>query len=250
LSFRHKGAGKTVLELNWEAGAIPVSPVTQTQNTPVVASDFRPARGFDKIVAPATQVQLSDGLWFPVFATHEEALAFCRYVGGFARRVAPGAVTRSRPFWSDKRNGFLAKLSIQFPGWGEEEGLVLCRSNEVAGLALEQNSSWVLLPVKPYSHTMRTEPGTLYVLFSDGTAFCRSQSDGARAPADALYFARSYSEACNVFDKGGALKVTKVPTSGFIPLYISGAVRVVGDSVHLNPRSFRRETPVASVIAA
>lgn len=251
LSFRHKGyAGKTVLELHWEAGAMPVSPIAQTNKTPAVASDFRPARGFDKIVALATQVQLSDGLWFPVFATHEEALAFCRYVGGYARRVAPGAVTRSLPVWSDKRIGFLARLSIQFPGWGEETGLVLCRSNEVAGLALEQNSSWVLLPVKPYSHTMRTESGTLYVLFSDGTAFCRSQSDGARAPADALYFARSYSEACNVFDNGGALKVTKVPTSGLIPLYISGAVRVVGGSVHLDPRSFRRGTPVASVIAA
>ena len=230
------------------AAAVRDNPRFEVQTT--AGSGFRPARGFDKIVAPATQVQLSDGLWFPVFATHEEALAFCRYVGGFARRVAPGAVTRSRPFWSDKRNGFLAKLSIQFSGWGEEKGLVLCRSNEVAGLALEQNSSWVLLPVKPYSHTIRTESGTLYVLFSDGTAFCRSQSDGACAPADALYFARSYSEACNAFDKGGALKVTRVPTSGLIPLYISGAVRVVGDFVHLNPRSFRRGTPVASVFAA
>jgi hypothetical protein len=219
------------------------------KNTSPVASDFRPARGFDRIVAPAIKAELSGGIWFPVFATEVEALAFCRYVGGFARRVAPGAATCPRPFWSDKRNGFLAKLSIQFPGWGKEEGVVVCRGKEVVGLVLEQ-SLRVLLPVKSYSYTMRTKSGTLYVLFSDGTAFCRSQSDGACAPADSLYFARSYSEACKVFDNGGALRVTTVPTPGLIPLYISGVVRVVGDTVHLKARSFRRGTPLASVIAA
>lgn len=216
-------------------------------NSVEAARDFRPARGFDKIVAHAVKMHLFDGLWFPVFATHDEALAFTRYVGGYARRVAPGAITRSHPFRSDKRNGYLAKLSIQFPRWGEEEGVVLCRGNEVIGLALDPSCK-VILPVKPYSHTIQTESRSLYVLFADGTAFCRSQSDGARAPADALYFTPSPEEAHKVFDKGGALKVTKVPTLGFAPLYIRGAVQVVGDSIHLEARSFRSGTAITSIV--
>ena len=248
LSFRHKQIqGEYVLSLHWEAGAVPVAPVAPA---PAVATDFRPARGFDKIVAGAVRVQLSSGLWFPVFGTHDEALSFARYVGGFARRVAPGAVTRSRPSWSDKRQGFIARLSIQFPGWGEEEGVVLCRGGEVAGLALEQNSSYVLLPIKQYSHTVRTISDTLYVLFSDGTGFCRSKSGGAVEAADVLCFAHSLSGAQDVYYNGGALKVSKVPANGLVPIYISGPVRAVGDTVYLEARQFRRGTLVASVVAA
>ena len=250
LSFQHKGyAGKTVLELNWEAGNVPVTkPVVVT---PANTTDFQQARSFDKIVATALKrVNLPGGLWFPVFGSQEQALSFARYVGGYVRRVAPDAGTRSRPTWSDKQQGFIARLSVQFPGWGEEEGIVLCRGKEVAGLALEQNSTWLLLPVKQYSHTVRTESGTLYVLFEDGSAFCRSKSDGACQAADALYFARSYSEACNVQARGGSLQVSKVPAAGLVPLYISGAVSVVGDSVTLKANSFRRGTRVASVHVA
>lgn len=247
LSFRHKGlAGVSTLSLHWEAGKVQATPPVDKPQT----TNFRPSPEFDRIVAPATRVQLSDGLWFPVFGTHEQALSFCRFVGGFARRVVPGAVTRSHPIWSDKRGGFIAELSVQFPGWGEEKGIVLCRSNEVAGLALVQNSNWVLLPVKKYSHTLRTRSGTLYVLFSDGTAFCRSQSDGALESAHALYFARSYEDAHNAYENGGAVQVTRVPTVGFIPLYVSGEAIVKGDVVHLNRKSFRRGTAVASVNAA
>ena len=241
-----------MLELHWEAGAVPVSPVAQTKKPPAVASDFRPARGFDKIVASAVRVQLENGFWSPKFPTHDQALAFARYVGGYARRVAPGAVTRSRPFLSVQRNGYCAKLSIQFPGWGGEEvGLVLCRGNEVAGLALEQKSGWVFLPVKPYVYTMRTESDSLYVLFADGTAFCRSNSDGACAPADALYFAHSYPGACDAFANGGELGVTKVPAIGLVPVYVRGTVTDNGnDVITVRAGSFRRGTPIASVIAA
>lgn len=250
LSFRHKGyGGQTVFELYWEAGAAPAKPVRPTApNTP---GDFIRAKNFTKLAACGAVMQVTSNLWFPVFANEDNARSFAKYVGGYARRVVPGTNTRAVACWSDKRGGYVAELSCQFPGWGVECGIVLCSGqHDVAGLALEKGNGFVLLPMKAHSHTLLTESGTLYVLFSDGTAFCRSQSDGPCALASALYFARSYTDACKVYDHGGALEVTKVPTHGFVPVYVTGRVQESGNVVHLGARSFRRGTRVASVIPA
>jgi hypothetical protein len=247
LSFKHQGlAGVgTVFSLTWEVGVLPVTPAATPAGG---ASDFVQTRNFNQLAGKGRRVQVNSNLWLPVFNNQEDAAAFARYVGGFARRVVPGAATRADARWSDKSGGFVAELSCQFPGWGVERGDVLCHGQEVAGLAIQAKKGNVLLPLKGYSHTLRTEKGTLYVLFLDGSAFCRSATDGACPPADALYFAASYAEACNVYDRGGVLEVTKVPTRGCIPIYVNGAVRPMGNLIRLESRSFRRGQRVVSML--
>ena len=214
-------------------------------------TDFIPAGGFTKLVASARRIPLPDALWSPVFNTYEEALAFARYVGGFPRRIAPGTVTRPRPTWSEKQRGYVARLSVLFPGWGpaDEEGTIACWGNKVAGLALEQDGRLVLLPLKAYTHTLRTQSDTLYVLYADGTGFCRSKRDGAIAAAAGVRFA-VYAEAMHVYQNGGVVRVSRIPAVGLVPLYLSEPVTTPGENLDLRAKSFRRGTPIASVFAA
>ena len=245
LNFQHKvyGGRGHVLVLHWEAGAVrAIAPVA-----PGALTDFRPAKSFNAIVANARRVDRPDGFWFPVFGSRDEALSFTRYVGGYVRSVAPDAITRSLP--SPGYGGIVGKLEIKF-SWGTEEGLVLCSGNVMAGLLLEQASGPVILPVKQYTHIIHSESGTVYVLFADGSACCRSRSDGAVPAAKALYFTNSEAEAAKVYHRGGALKVTKAPVPGLVPVYVTVDYHLVGDTLHLAPNSFRYWTKVASVLAA
>ena len=92
-----------------------------------------------------------------------------------------------------------------------------------------------------------TVSGSLYILFKDGTGFCRSKSGGPCAPADALYFAPSESAACKVSEHGGRLKVTSEPAVGSVPIYVNGPVRAVGDVIVLAPHSFRQGTQIVTI---
>jgi hypothetical protein len=249
LYFTHKGYGGkgTVFGLKWEAGPARATPAAV--NPVQGGTEFYRGSGFAKIVAAAEKIQMANGLWYPVFKTNDEALAFARYVGGFVRRVAKDSVTRSRPFWSDERSGYVAKLSIQFPGWGEEEGVVLCSGEEVAGIYLHPRTGCTLLPIKQYTHTMRTENGSLYVLFKDGTVFYRSVSGSCRS-ADRLFFARSHSEASAAHDNGGLVDVTDVPKRGFSPVYVVGTPTLQGTLLKLPAKSFGYGSPIDSIIPA
>jgi hypothetical protein len=183
-------------------------------------SDFQPARNFNQLAALGKTITTASGkYWFSVFRNEEDALSFARYTGGFARRVVSGATTRSTAEWSDAHGGYLPILSIQFPGWGREEGLILCESEQVAGIAL-RDARAVLLPVKQHRYTACTESGSLYIGFTDGTAFCRSKSDGALQPGTALYFCSSSSDAERVQNRGGELRVESQPRIGLYPVYV------------------------------
>ncbi|HNB20841.1 MAG TPA: hypothetical protein PLI59_09160 [Candidatus Obscuribacter sp.] len=189
-----------------------------------MTQSFIPASSFDALAAKGRRVEITSwGTWFPVFDNEEDALAFARYVGGFARRVVERASTRAFAQWSDKHSAFLSVLSIQFPGWGREEGPVMCAGNQVSGVAIRHDGKVVLLPVKQHKYTARTKSGSLYIGFMDGTAFCRSLSDGPQILAKALYFARSSTDAEIVQERGGELQVSTTPTVGAYPLYVTGS---------------------------
>ncbi len=213
---------------------------------------FFQSPGFNALVAGCTRLPLSSTLWVPLFDNNDGAEGFARYVGGFARRVVRGATTRASAHWSKRRTAFLAQLSILFPGWGCEEGAVVCEGNEVAGIALTRSQEAILLPVKQHRYTARTRSGSQYVGFADGTAFCRSPSDGPKPPGLALYFARSHTDAEIVQEHGGELQVSTEPAVGLYPLYVTGSKPSAGarGGLVFDRRSFRVGTSVQVVTLA
>lgn len=219
-----------------------------------MTQSFIPASNFDALAAKGQRVEIPAwGTWFPVFSKEEEALAFARYIGGFARRVIDRASTRAHAQWSDKHSAFLSVLSIQFPGWGREEGPVMCVGNQVSSIAISHGPKVVLLPVKQHRYTARTKSGSLYIGFADGTAFCRSPSAGPQSLASALYFAGSGTDAKNVHGQGGELQVSTTPTVGAYPLYVTGRAPKHGGApgvLVFDQASFRLGTAVQTVTAA
>lgn len=219
-----------------------------------MTQSFIPARNFDNLTAKGQRIEITDcGTWFPVFEQEEDALAFARYIGGFARRVIEKASTRALARWFSNHSGYLAVLSIQFPGWGYEEGPVMCVGKQASGIAISHNSKVMLLPIKQHSYTARTKSGSLYIGFADGTAFCRSPSDGPQPLARALYFARSGRNARCVQQDGGELQVSTTPEVGAYPLYVTGSEPRPGDTpgvLVFQRASYRLGTAVQSVTAA
>lgn len=215
-------------------------------------NEFYKARGFNALVAKGTAFQMNATLWFPVFADEQDAVSFARYVGGFARRVVNGSTTRATAKWSDKRSGYIAVLSVQFPGWGREEGPVICQSTEVAGIGIGDAKSPVLLPIKQHRYTARTESGSLYIGFADGTAFCRSKTSGPQSQAAALYFTSSFTDASKVQERGGEIAVSEQPKVGLYPVYVTGAKPTpsAGGCLTFASNTFRLGTKVVIITAA
>lgn len=217
-------------------------------------SQFFQARGFDSLVARGNRIGLTeDGLWLPVFKQETDALAFARYVGGYVRRVIERTTTSaSAKCCYDQCNR--AVLSIQISGWGREEGEVLCLGSEVAGLGLtcHPNYSLVLLPLKQHKYTVRTQSGSLYLGFVDGTGFCRSVANGPHEPAAVLYFTGNFDEASDVQLHGGALRVVAQPKGGLCPVYVVGTLpKLLAPGVlEFAPRAFRLGTRVVSITPA
>ena len=209
-------------------------------------NDFIRARNFNVLAAKGRRVTSESGRAYIVFQDSEDAGAFARYVGGFARRVINGATTRATVIKSDKQGGYIANLSITYPNFGKEEGIVICKDDQAVGILIKHDSRVVLLPIQQHTLTARTESGTLYVRFADGTAFCRSKGDGPQPLAHSLFFTSNFADASAVMQRGGELLVTKTATRGLYPVYALGVVNPGDGQYRMNFKkgAFRLGTKV------
>ncbi len=246
-----------VLELVWRAGAVATPRPVASPTPRFVNSDFIPAGAFNRMASKGRRVDLGGGQFFLVFADQEDALAFGRYTSGFPRRIMPTAGIAVRTRWLDAGRGYIAELTCkfpgwerQYPGWATETGVIICNGLQVVGLGVTaSDGNMVVVPLRAFSHTVRTESGTFYVLYEDGSAYCRSGSTGAQPAGEVAYFA-DYDRAKQVYTAGGAMSVTPVPVIGRAVVYLDRKVAVNGDIIFLAAGSFRRGTRVEQIRAA
>lgn len=212
-------------------------------------NEFIQARGFNSLSDKGTRLPLPDRMYAVLFENESDALAFGRYVGGFPKRLMPDCSTRARSFYSEKHDAYIAELSIRTHGF-QEEGVVLCQDSEVVAIAVRHKGGLRIFPLKTVSLAVKTKSGTLYVRFADGSAYCRSQSDGPQALASALYFASSLTDAGRVQENGGELGVADQPASGLYPVYVTGERPVsAGRGLVFERGSFRLGTAVQRIVA-
>ncbi len=215
-------------------------------------SEFVPANNFMQLANIGRHVVNPSGIWFPASSEREDALSFARYVGGFARRVLQNATTRSSYQWSSKQAAYLAELSIQVPDWGGETGPILCVEDQAFGIGVRFNGKGFAFPIKPHRYVICSRTGSRYICFTDGTAFCRSFSEGPQYLGRALYFASSWTDADHVQNHGGGLQVVSEPAVGLYPLYVLGNMPTAQPSggFLFEKDSFRLGTAVRHVTLA
>lgn len=184
------------------------------------------------------------------FTKQDAAQSIANYIAGYVKRVIPQVQVKASAKWSEKRKGFVPQLTCVFPNWGTEEGLVLLdKNNNFIGIGVVEPTKWTLVPIKAISYFIRTESGTLYIHYQDGTAFCRSKSDGAISPAKRIFYA-DYKSSREVYQNGGALRVNKVPSVGLVPVYVGDKYDVISNVLILAKGSFRIGTDIKTIIAA
>jgi hypothetical protein len=159
-----------------------------------------------------------------------------------------GVDAGSKPI--ERTEFFFPAITVVLSLWPEEHGIVIFHESELIGLAIGNPADLIIMPVKPWSHTMRSESGSRFVLYNDGTAFCRTSKNDHLKPAASLVFA-DVETAASVYLRGGKLKVTRTPTKGLAPVYIPPPAPTVGSDgfITLEPNSFQRSTPLAEIYA-
>ncbi len=212
-------------------------------------NDFFQATGFDGFRKLGTVRKLGGDAWTLVFAEQDDAVSFARYAAGFVRRVMPNVQTRADAQWGERSKGWLARVSICCAGGPTEEGVVICRDNEVFGIGIIKDGAPVVFPIKAWAACAISDSGSMYVLFEDGSGFCRSRSDGPQKVAVQLLFVRSGTDLDNAFKRGGPVLVSAVPAAGLYPVYLYK--RYTPDAsgcVLLEKDTFRKGTHIVRVL--
>jgi hypothetical protein len=204
-------------------------------------SEFFRSDAFNALVSKGVLTRIGEGdHWAHVFQEREYAQGLADCVSEFVRRTLPGA--RRRASCEQREGGYVAFLSIERPGaFGPVEGPLMCEAEQPPGLGLCHEGRWVVLPLKRSNVECGTVTGEFYLCFVDGTAFCRSSSEGPLPPAPALYFSDSETDARRVLEEGGLLKVTTSPKCGLFPLYLTGTAEAGANAGELAfaPGAFR-----------
>ncbi len=127
-----------------------------------------------------------------------------------------------RTDWSACRTtaGYLPELSLRLKGFGRIDGNVFFIESTPAGLVvLDANQRRVYIPIKPYQFVATTAEKTVYVGYTSGGGFCKSEGEGFVRPAKGLFFAE-LNAADRVYREGGRLAVRNVPKRGDMPVYL------------------------------
>jgi hypothetical protein len=107
----------------------------------------------------------------------------------------------------------LVDMRLEDVGW-VEEGQPVYMNNVPVGLHLfSEVQKYRFVPMKPYERVVHTEDGSIFILYCDGEAICRSAAGEWMEPIQGIYFATEIAVNA-VFDDGGLVQGVTEPAPG------------------------------------